>query len=107
MHGVLAAATSFKAPYFDYHALAPEMVLTGVLAVVLLLDLVVDETRKYLVTQVAGLGVLGSLIPTTVGFPGPPYIADAAVSVGMLAYLGLCTLLGLALRAGAANLDRS
>ena len=39
---VLAAAASFKAPYFDYHALAPEMVLTGVLAVVLLRTVVVQ-----------------------------------------------------------------
>src|SRR5438105_3910629 len=53
----------FHAPYLDYHALAPEMVLTGVIVVVLLVDLVVDETRKYLVTQIAGLGVLASLVP--------------------------------------------
>src|SRR5689334_3461670 len=63
MTALLAATTSFKAPYLDYHALAPEMVLTGVLIVVLLLDLVVDETQKYRVTQVAGIGLLASLIP--------------------------------------------
>jgi NADH-quinone oxidoreductase subunit N len=57
------AATAFHAPTLDYHALAPEIILTGALVVVLLLDLVVDETRKSLVTQVAGLGVLGAVIP--------------------------------------------
>ncbi|MGQ0520423.1 MAG: NADH-quinone oxidoreductase subunit N [Actinomycetota bacterium] len=57
------AATAFKAPDLDYAALSPEIVLTGVLVLVLLLDLVVDETRKYLVTQLAGVGVLISLIP--------------------------------------------
>ena len=57
--GLLAAVTTFKAPYFDYHALAPEIVLTAVIVVVLLVDLVVDETHKYLVTQLAGFGVLG------------------------------------------------
>src|SRR3954467_1479902 len=60
---LLAAADAFKAPYIDYHAVAPEMVLTGALIVVLLLDLVVDETHKYRVTQVAGIGLLASLIP--------------------------------------------
>ena len=60
--GVLAAAT-LKTPHFDYHALAPEMVLTGVLVVVLVVDLLVDETRKYLVTQLAGIGLLASLVP--------------------------------------------
>jgi NADH-quinone oxidoreductase subunit N len=63
MTGLLAAAATFKTPYFDYHALAPELVLTGVIVVALLVDLVVDETRKYLVTQLAGLGLLGSLVP--------------------------------------------
>ena len=70
MH-VLAAASSFTAPYFDYHALAPEIVLTGVLVLVLVLDLFVDETRKYLVTQIAGLGVLASMIPiATLAYSG-------------------------------------
>jgi NADH-quinone oxidoreductase subunit N len=53
----------FQAPYFDYHALAPEFILAGVLVVALLIDLVVDETRKYLVTQFAGIGLLATLIP--------------------------------------------
>jgi NADH-quinone oxidoreductase subunit N len=60
---LLAAASTFKTPYFDYHALAPEIVLAGVLCIVLLVDLVVDETRKYVVTQLAGIGLLGALIP--------------------------------------------
>ena len=54
---------TFKAPYFDYHALAPEIVLTGVIVLVLIVDLVVDETRKHLVTQLAGIGLLASFIP--------------------------------------------
>jgi NADH-quinone oxidoreductase subunit N len=64
MIGLLAAAaTTFKTPYFDYHALAPEFVLTGVIVLALVVDLVVDETRKYLVTQLAGLGLLGAMVP--------------------------------------------
>ncbi|HVF75282.1 MAG TPA: NADH-quinone oxidoreductase subunit N [Acidimicrobiales bacterium] len=53
----------FTAPQLDYHALAPELVVVGVLVVVLLADLIVDETRKFVVTQLAGIGLLGSLIP--------------------------------------------
>jgi NADH-quinone oxidoreductase subunit N len=53
----------FEAPHLDYHALAPELVLSGVLVLVLLADLVVDETRKFVVTQLAGIGLLASLIP--------------------------------------------
>ncbi len=57
------AAAAFKAPHIDYAALSPEIILTGVLVAILLLDLVVDETKKYLVTQLAGVGVLASIIP--------------------------------------------
>ena len=51
------------APYLDYHAISPEIVLTGVLCLMLVVDLVVDETKKYLVGTVAGLGLLGAMIP--------------------------------------------
>ena len=62
MHGALAAST-FKAPYLDYAALAPELVLTGVLVAVLLVDLFVEEHRKAIVAQVAGVGLLLTLLP--------------------------------------------
>ncbi len=65
MISVLAAAAApvFQTPYFDYHALAPEMVLTGVILLVLVVDVMVDETRKRWVTQIAGLGILAAMIP--------------------------------------------
>ncbi len=62
MPGALAAA-AFEAPHLDYAALAPELVLTGVLVAVLLVDLFVDESRKAIVAQVAGVGLLLSLLP--------------------------------------------
>jgi NADH-quinone oxidoreductase subunit N len=58
-----AAPAAFKTPYFDYHALAPEMVLTGVTLLVLVVDLIVDETHKSIVSQLAGIGILASFIP--------------------------------------------
>jgi NADH-quinone oxidoreductase subunit N len=55
---------AFRAPYIDYHAFAPEMVLTGVLIAVLLLDLFIErEDQKVFVTNLASFGVLASLIP--------------------------------------------
>ena len=59
----LLAAEAFKAPTLDYHALAPDIVLTGVVVLILLADLFVDESRKVLVTNLAGIGVLAALVP--------------------------------------------
>ncbi len=50
-------------PRLDYHALAPEIVLAVGICVVLLVDLIVAEDRKYLVTNVAGLAALASIVP--------------------------------------------
>jgi NADH-quinone oxidoreductase subunit N len=54
---------AWKAPHLDYHALAPEIVLTLVALTVLIVDLIVDETRKFIITTVAGIGVALSAIP--------------------------------------------
>jgi NADH-quinone oxidoreductase subunit N len=59
----LLAAEAFKAPTLDYHALAPDIVLTGVVVLILLADLFIDESRKVLVTNLAGIGVLAALVP--------------------------------------------
>jgi NADH-quinone oxidoreductase subunit N len=61
--GLVVGVVKIKAPYLDYHAIAPEIVLTGVLCLMLVVDFVVDETRKYLVGTIGGLGLLGSMIP--------------------------------------------
>jgi NADH-quinone oxidoreductase subunit N len=61
---VLAAApTPFAPPIIDWHALAPELVVTGVLCLVLVADLFLPEDRKALLPSLAGLGLLGALIP--------------------------------------------
>jgi NADH-quinone oxidoreductase subunit N len=59
----VAGAASFKAPYLDYHALAPEIILTAVLCLMLVADLFLAEERKYLVGTLAGFGFLGALVP--------------------------------------------
>jgi len=99
--GVLAAAqTTFKAPYFDYHALAPEIILTVTTLVVLVVDLVVDESKKFIVNQLAGLGVLAAFIPIVTiaakGISGHPrsmfggaYVVDVFSLVLKALFLGI------------------
>jgi NADH-quinone oxidoreductase subunit N len=58
-----AAGEVWKSPTVDYHALAPEIVLGGVVCMVLLLDLFLPEHRKWMTATLGGFGVLGALIP--------------------------------------------
>ena len=56
-------ASEFVAPDVDFHALAPEIILTGVVVAVLLFDLFADETRKFLIPTISAFGVLGATLP--------------------------------------------
>jgi NADH-quinone oxidoreductase subunit N len=95
-----AATPVFKTPYFDYHALAPEMVLTAVTLIVLVVDLLVDEAHKHIVTQIAGIGILASFVPivtlAVAGISGHPrsmfggaYQVDAFALVLKALFLGI------------------
>ncbi|MGH9248425.1 MAG: NADH-quinone oxidoreductase subunit N [Acidimicrobiales bacterium] len=53
----------FVRPVIDWHALAPELVLTAVLCIVLVADLFLPEDRKALLPSLAGLGLLAALVP--------------------------------------------
>ena len=61
MIGVLAQ--TFNQPTLDYHALAPEIILGSVIVLVLIVDLFVDEQRKWMISSIAGIGVLAAFIP--------------------------------------------
>ena len=50
-------------PYFDYHALAPEIIITAVALIVLVVDLIWRESARNVVPQIAGIGMLLALIP--------------------------------------------
>ncbi|HZA75966.1 MAG TPA: NADH-quinone oxidoreductase subunit N [Acidimicrobiales bacterium] len=67
MSAVLASLAQadggFVRPVIDWHALAPELVLTAVLCAVLVADLFLPEDRKALLPSLAGLGLLAALIP--------------------------------------------
>jgi NADH-quinone oxidoreductase subunit N len=56
-------AQAWERPTVDYHALAPEIVLAGVIVLVLIADLVSDERTKWATSTLAGLGLIGSAIP--------------------------------------------
>jgi len=53
----------FHPPSLDYHALAPEIILSVVLATVLLADLFLDQTRKWLLSSIVGFGLLLTMVP--------------------------------------------
>ena len=51
------------APYFDYTALAPEIILTVAIVAVLVADLLFEEREKYQTSTIAGVGCLAALVP--------------------------------------------
>src|SRR5207244_1067895 len=91
------------APYFDYHALAPEIVLSATIVVVLVADLLFEEREKYRTSTIAGLGVLAALVPVVTlaangndrSLFGGAYVVDnyALVMKGLFLVVGYITLL--------------
>jgi NADH-quinone oxidoreductase subunit N len=53
----------FTPPSLDYHALAPEIILTLVIAVVLVADLFLDQSRKWLLSNIAAFGLVAAMVP--------------------------------------------
>ncbi len=61
--GPVAAALGFVEPVLDFHALAPELVLAGVLVVLLVADLFFDERTRWASSTIAGTGLLLAALP--------------------------------------------
>ena len=53
----------FDPPSLDYHALAPEIILTLVLSIVLIADLFLDHSRKWLLSNIASFGLIVAMVP--------------------------------------------
>ena len=53
----------FTPPTLDYHGLAPEIILTLVVAIVLLADLFLDQSRKWLLPNIAAFGLVTAMVP--------------------------------------------
>jgi NADH-quinone oxidoreductase subunit N len=62
---VLAALLqqAFESPTVDFHALAPELVLTGALVAVLVADLFTPSGSRGIVPQLSGIGILAAMVP--------------------------------------------
>jgi NADH-quinone oxidoreductase subunit N len=56
-------ASAWQAPQIDYHAIAPEIVLVGVIVVMILIDLFAGREAKGILPSLAGIGLLGAAIP--------------------------------------------
>jgi NADH-quinone oxidoreductase subunit N len=60
---LLAGVAPFAKPTLDWHAFAPELVLTGTLVLVLLVDLVSPDDQKWAISSLSGIGLLAAMIP--------------------------------------------
>jgi NADH-quinone oxidoreductase subunit N len=60
---LLESGTPFLRPDVDFHAFAPELVLTGAIVAVLLADLLTPESSRGIVPQIAGIGLLAAMVP--------------------------------------------
>jgi NADH-quinone oxidoreductase subunit N len=67
----LLAASDFVSPTVDYHALAPEIVLGAGICLVLLVDLFIPESKRWVLATLSGFVLLGALLPVvTLGVIG-------------------------------------
>ena len=71
-------------PVFDYHALAPELILTATIVIVLVADFFFGERERFQTSRLATIGVLAALVPiltlaadgTTRTMFGGAYVVD-------------------------------
>jgi NADH-quinone oxidoreductase subunit N len=56
-------ASEWVSPKFDYHAIAPEIILAGGIVVVILLDLFLSDRNKWVLAPITGFTLLGAFIP--------------------------------------------
>lgn len=56
-------AQAWTAPTIDWHAIAPELVLVAGINLVLLIDLWLDEAKKWAMATLTGFVMLGAVIP--------------------------------------------
>ena len=59
----LIAAGGFVSPHVDYHALAPEFVLAAGICLVLLVDLFIDDSKRWILATLSGFVFLAALLP--------------------------------------------
>ena len=60
---VAAASVSHSNPVFDWHALAPDLILVATIVVVLIADLLLPDREQWQTSRIAAIGVLAALVP--------------------------------------------
>jgi len=60
---LLAQTSDFTAPTIDWHALAPEIIIVIGINLVLGIDLMIEESKKWAIATVAGFVMLAALVP--------------------------------------------
>jgi NADH-quinone oxidoreductase subunit N len=60
---LIAQASEWQAPDIDWHALAPELVMVVGINLVLLVDLWIDQSKKWMMASLAGFVMLGAFVP--------------------------------------------
>ncbi len=67
----MIGAATLPAPVFDWHALAPELVIVGTIVVILIADLLLPERESWRTSTIAALGCLAALVPVaTLAYSG-------------------------------------
>ena len=63
---------AWSAPQLDYAALAPVMIVSAAIVVLIVLDVTIRDRSRWAMSSVAGIGLLGALIPIAwLGANGP------------------------------------
>lgn len=60
---MLLAAEAFARPAVDWHAFAPEVVLTAVVALLVVADSFTRSSNKWMMPSIAGIGLLAAAVP--------------------------------------------
>jgi len=60
---LIAQSAALKNPVFDWHALAPDIILVVTIAAVLIADLVLPDREVWQTSRIASVGVLAALVP--------------------------------------------
>ena len=59
----ILAQIPWQAPTVDYHAIAPEIVLAAGVCLIILVDLFISETKKWITATLTGFVMLAALVP--------------------------------------------
>ncbi len=60
---MIAAVSHLPTPTFDWHALAPDIIIAGTIVVILIADLLLPEREAWRTSTIAAFGLLAALVP--------------------------------------------